>query len=82
MMWRMKRTILIFRPFSMHIGIALCTRAKKKLVVNMQWIVGDFIENGKNNCSTFTEVIIACEHHRIKDVMELKYDWNDEVGHD
>jgi hypothetical protein len=24
-------------------------------------------------------VIAACEHHGIKDVMELKYDWNDEV---
>jgi hypothetical protein len=25
------------------------------------------------------KVIVACEHHGIKDVMELKYDWNDEV---
>jgi hypothetical protein len=33
----------------------------------------------KNNCLAFTEVIAACEHHGIKDVMELKYDWNDGV---
>jgi hypothetical protein len=25
------------------------------------------------------KVIDACEHHVINDVMELKYDWNDEV---
>jgi hypothetical protein len=25
------------------------------------------------------KVIAVCEHHGVKDVMELKYDWNDEV---
>jgi hypothetical protein len=25
------------------------------------------------------KIIAACEHHGIKDVIELKYDWNDEV---
>jgi hypothetical protein len=54
-------------------------QSKKKSVVNMQWIVWDFIQKEKNNCPAFAEVIAACEPHGIKDVMELKYDWNDEV---
>jgi hypothetical protein len=45
----------------------------------MQWTDWDFIQKEKKNCPAFTEVIVACEHHGIKDVMELKYDWNDEV---
>jgi hypothetical protein len=45
----------------------------------MQWTDWDFIEKEKNNCSAFSEVIVACQHHGIKDVMELKYDWNDEA---
>jgi hypothetical protein len=40
----------------------------------MQWTDRDFIEKEKNNCPAFAEVIAACEHHGIKDVMELKYD--------
>jgi hypothetical protein len=54
-------------------------QSKKKHVVNMQWTDWDFIEKEKNNFPGFTKVIVACEHHGIKDVMELKYDWNDEV---
>jgi hypothetical protein len=54
-------------------------QSKKKHVVNMQWTNWDFIQKEKNNCLAFTKVITACEHHGIKDVMELKYDWNDEV---
>jgi hypothetical protein len=54
-------------------------QSKKKYVVNMQWTDWDFIEKEKNNCPVFTEVIAACEHHGIKDVMELKNDWNDEM---
>jgi hypothetical protein len=54
-------------------------QSKKKPVVNMQWTDWDFIEMEKTNCSAFPEVIAACEHHGIKDVMELKSDWNDEV---
>jgi hypothetical protein len=50
-----------------------------KHVVNMQWVDWDFIQKEKNNCPAFTEVIAACEHHGIKYVIELKYDWNDEV---
>jgi hypothetical protein len=49
-------------------------QSKKKLVFNMQWADWDFIEKEKNNCLAFIEVIAACEHHGIKDVMELKYD--------
>jgi hypothetical protein len=51
--------ILIFGPFSMQIGIILCTRAKKS-VVNMQWTDWDFIEKEKNTCPTFAEVISTC----------------------
>jgi hypothetical protein len=54
-------------------------QSKKKHVVNMQWTDWDFIQKEKNNCPAFAEVIASCEHHRIKDVMELKYDWNDDV---
>jgi hypothetical protein len=54
-------------------------QSKKKHVVNMQWTDWNFIQKEKNNCPAFTEVIATCEHHGIKDVMELKYDWNDEV---
>jgi hypothetical protein len=54
-------------------------QSKKKPVVNMQWTDWDFIEMEKTNCSAFPEVIAACEHYGIKDVMELKSDWNDEV---
>jgi hypothetical protein len=54
-------------------------QSKKKYVVNMQWTDWDFIQKEKNNCSAFAEVIAAYEHHGIKDVMELKYGWNDEV---
>jgi hypothetical protein len=39
----------------------------------------DFIQKEKNNCTAFAEVIASCERHGINDVMELKYDWNDEV---
>jgi hypothetical protein len=49
-------------------------QSKKKHVVNMQLTDWDFIQKEKNNCPTFTEVIATCEHHGIKDVMELKYD--------
>jgi hypothetical protein len=49
-------------------------QSKKKLVVNMQWVDWDFIEKEKNTCPAFVEVIAACEHHGIKDIMELKYD--------
>jgi hypothetical protein len=35
--------ILVFYPFSMRIGIALCTR-EKKYVINIQWTDLDFIE--------------------------------------
>jgi Cu2+-containing amine oxidase len=45
----------------------------------MQCIDWDSIEKEKNNCPAFTEVIAACEHHGINDIMELKYDCNDEV---
>jgi hypothetical protein len=54
-------------------------QGKKKPVVNMQWTHWDFIEKEKNTCLAFAEVIAACEHHGIKDVMQLKYDWSDEV---
>jgi uncharacterized protein YdeI (YjbR/CyaY-like superfamily) len=54
-------------------------QSKKKHVVNMQWTDWDFIQKEKNNCPVFAKVIAACEHHGIKDVMELKYDWNDDV---
>jgi hypothetical protein len=54
-------------------------QSKKKHVVNMHWIDWDFIHKEKNNSAAFAEVIAACEHHGIKDVMELKCDWNDEV---
>jgi hypothetical protein len=37
------------------------------------------MQKEKNNCPALAEVIAAHEHHGIKDVMELKYDWNDEV---
>jgi hypothetical protein len=46
-------------------------QSKKKHVVNMQWTDWDFIEKEKNNCPAFIEVIAACEHHGIKDVMEV-----------
>jgi hypothetical protein len=49
-------------------------QSKKKHVVNMQWTDWDFIQKVKSNCLAFAEVIAACEHHGIKDVMELKYD--------
>jgi hypothetical protein len=49
-------------------------QSKKKPVINMQWHDWDFIEKEKNNCPAFIEVIDACEHHGIKDVMTLKYD--------
>jgi hypothetical protein len=45
----------------------------------MQWTDWDFIQKEKNNCPAFADVIAACEHHGIKDIMELKYDCNDEV---
>jgi hypothetical protein len=45
----------------------------------MQWTDWDFIQKEKNNCLAFAEVIAACEYHEIRDVIELKYDWNDEV---
>jgi hypothetical protein len=54
-------------------------QSKKKYVIHMQWIDWDFIQKEKNNCLAFVEVIVVGEHHWIKDVMELKYDWNDEV---
>jgi fructose-1,6-bisphosphatase len=54
-------------------------QSKKKHVVNMQWTNWDFIEMEKNNCPAFAKVIAVCEHQGIKNVMELKYDWNDEV---
>jgi hypothetical protein len=54
-------------------------QSKKKYVIHMQWTDWDFIQKEENNCLAFVEVIVVCEHHRIKDVMELKYDWNDEV---
>jgi hypothetical protein len=54
-------------------------QSKKKSIINMQWTNWDFIQKEKNNCPAFAEVIVACEHHGIKDVMELKHYWNDEV---
>jgi hypothetical protein len=77
-MWRRKRTILNFGPFHEDWYLSVY-QSKKKHVVNMQWIDWDFIQKEKNNCPAFAEVIAACEHHGIKDVMELKYDRNDEV---
>jgi hypothetical protein len=47
--------------------------------LQLQWTDWDFIEKEKNTCPTFIEVIAACEHHGIKYVIELKYDWNNEV---
>jgi hypothetical protein len=44
----------------------------------MHWTNWDFIEK-ENIFPAFVEVITACEHHGIKDVIELKYDWNDDV---
>jgi hypothetical protein len=54
-------------------------QSKKKHVANLQWTDWDFIQQEKSNCPAFAEVIAACEHHGIKDVMEQMYDWNDEV---
>jgi hypothetical protein len=68
-----------FLTFFHAVGIALCTREKKKPIINMQWTDCDFIEKEKNTCPAFVEAIAACKHHGIKNVMELKYDWNDEV---
>jgi hypothetical protein len=81
MMWRRKHTILVFGPFSMQIGIALCTRAgaKRSRLSICSGLIGTSFEKEKNNCVAFTKVIAACEHHGIKDVMELKYEGNDEV---
>jgi hypothetical protein len=45
----------------------------------MQWADWDFIQKEKGSCPSFAEVIDAYEHYGIKDVMELKYVWNDEV---
>jgi hypothetical protein len=49
-------------------------QSKKKPVVNIQWTDWNFIEKEKNNCRDFAKVIVACEYHGIKDVLELKYD--------
>jgi hypothetical protein len=54
-------------------------QSKKKYVVNMQLTDCDFMQKEKNNCLALAEVMAAHEHHGIEDVMELKYDWNDEV---
>jgi hypothetical protein len=54
-------------------------QSKKNHVVNMQCTDWDFIQKEKNNCPAFAKVIATYEHHGIKDVMELKYNWNDEV---
>jgi hypothetical protein len=70
--------ILIFLPFHAD-WYRSVYQSKKKHVVNMQWTDWDFIENEKHNCPAFDKVIAACEHHGIKNVMELQYDWNDEV---
>jgi hypothetical protein len=65
--------MIILGLFSMQIGITLCTRAKRRLT---DW---DFIEKEKNTCLAFAKVFATCEHHEIKHVIELKYDWNDEM---
>jgi hypothetical protein len=50
-------------------------QSKKMPTVNMQWTDWDFIQK-EEQLPAFAEVIATCEHHVIKDVMELKYDWN------
>jgi hypothetical protein len=45
----------------------------------MQWTNWAFIKTEKNTFLSFAEVIATCECHEIKDIMQLKYDCNDEV---
>ena len=49
----------------------------KKLITPMQWIVWDYME--RKDDPIFNEVIAACEKKRIKDLMDLKCDWSEEV---
>jgi hypothetical protein len=53
--------------------------SKKKPIVSMQWTNWAFIKTEKNTFLSFAEVIATCECHEIKDIMQLKYDCNDEV---
>jgi hypothetical protein len=70
--------ILIFGPFSMQIGIILCTRAKSRLSI-CSGLIGTSLKRRRTLVQPSLKLFLLVEHHGIKDVMELKYDWNDEV---
>jgi hypothetical protein len=52
-------------------------KSKKTVVVPMKHINWTYMRN--KNHPLFNEIIAACEHHNIYDIIAFEYPWNDEV---
>jgi hypothetical protein len=52
-------------------------KSKMTVVVPMKYVNSTYMKN--KNHPLFNEIIGACEHHKIYDVMEIRYPWNEDV---
>jgi hypothetical protein len=70
MIWRRKRTILIFEHFFMQIGIALCTRAKRSILS----ICSGLIETSFRRRRTIVKPLLKLL--LLVNTMESRMSWN------